>query len=153
MAMTKAELLAKKMKEQQVGAAAFAAGKTPAVETQTPAAAHKPAQEEPQTPGEYTDTTAASLPGKGPQKAAEKGRGNSRAKAKTPEKKKTDAAQKPEKPAKLLDTLPKRKRIEKKTSAYYISVANVEKLEKAAKAADTSASDLLDNILTAVFSE
>ena len=153
MAMTKAQLLAKKMEEQRVAASAFEAGKTPAVDTKTAVTGQKQAQEETQAPEVSQDTPASSEPRNEPQKAAGEGKGSSKTKTKGAEKKKADGEKKAEKPVKLLDTLPKRKRIEKKTSAYYISVANIEKLEKAAKAADTSASDLLDHILTAVFSE
>ena len=150
MAKTKAELLAEKMKQQRVGAAAFEKGKAPIVETNPPAEEIEKTDAEMKVEEKTTQnaTETAQNETKG------QGKGKSTPKQKKPsEGKKTATETKDDSPVKLLDKIPKKKKIAKKTNAYYISVANIEKLDAAAADAGTSASDLLDNILTAVFSE
>lgn len=163
MAKSKAELMAEKMKAQEVGKAAFEAGRKPVVEVNSPATSTEPAQDATNAVEVTQDTPEANEPQKEAQeaektaktasKASKRGKGTQKQK-KPATGQKTANDTKEESPVRLIDTLPKRQRVEKKTNAYYLSVANIEKLQKAADDGGfRSASDLLDNILTAVFSE
>lgn len=161
-AKTKAELLAEKMEQKRVAQTAFEAGAKPIVDTNPPEIEPEPAQDAPKAEEVTKDTTETKEPPKTAQGAQNEGqtaRNGTKATKDTPKAKNATTAKKTapdaksDAPARLLDTLPKKKRIEKKTNAYYISVANIERLDKAAAEAGTSASDLLDNILTAVLSE
>lgn len=146
-AKTKAELLAEKMEQKRVAQTAFDAGAKPIINTtpqglETAQDATKHEEVSKDTPEQEKPTSAVQEAPK-PTKQA-KPKKNAQGETKKAEKETTK---------RLLDTIPKRKRVEKKTNAYYLSIANIEKLDKAAEKAGTSASDLLDNILTAVLSE
>lgn len=162
-AKTKTQLLAEKMEKQRVAQTAFDAGAKPIIETNPPEIEPETTQDAPNAVEAPKDTSEVKEPSKGAQGATETTQTAPKQKktAKdTPKQKKAATAKKTASdakestPARLLDTLPKRKRIEKKTNAYYLSVANIEKLEKTAvDGGFKSASDLLDSILTAVLSE
>lgn len=157
MAKSKAELMAEKA--QGVGKAAFEAGRKPVVEVNPPAVSTETAQdatnavEVTQDTPEANEAQEAEKTAKTAPKVSKRGKGTQKQKKPATGQKTANDA-KEESPVRLIDTLPKRQRVEKKTNAYYLSVANIEKLQKAADDGGfRSASDLLDNILTAVFSE
>ena len=119
MAKSKAELMAEKMERERVGQAAFEAGMKPAVETTLAPETKQPVIVE------KAEEKAPTEPSKAEQE---------------PKETKTEKND-------ILAGL-KKKKIEKKAYGYYLSVANGEKLIKAAKAQKVSASELLDHILT-----
>ena len=147
-AKTKKELLAEKMRQQRVGHTAFDAGKTAAIDTEPSLPAQEPVKEE--EPEKEVSLESKSVQPK--PKSAKENKSTTKTKKTAPEKKETTEAP-AETPARVLDRIRTRERIEKKTNAYYLSVENIEKLEKAAEAAGMKPSPFLDDILTAIFSE
>lgn len=156
MAKTKAQLMAEKMAAQRIAQKAFEAGAKPIVVTDPPK--EEPAAEEAtETTPEVTEAEKEVQKATEPAQNATK---EEKATKDTPKPKKPATAKKAAKedkpdaaPVKLLDKIAKKKREEKKSNAYYLSVKNMEELAKRAEKADMSASELLDSILTAVFSE
>jgi len=160
---TKAELMAEKMRKQQVGKTAFDAGKKPIVETD-------PAVNAPETPQdaqkveEGSQAVQEEKTAQEPQSVAEEPKKT--ASTKKPAQKKTKPKQEKAAPAETeekpqaaskgsswLDNIGKNEKVEKKNYTLYFSVKNGEMLEKVAAQKGMSKGGCLDDILTQVFTE